>query len=267
MTAHTSRITGLSALLTLSIALAGCDVLGDDAPAAKKPPTPLETLLKAVPDDDTPAFKFAVTQPDLALSGTYDAPQKAFEAKAIYHEADDDVDLTLTMTSLVRSEGNWVKISFKPSNLPGLPKLPKKWMKFDPAKVQDTAGSFLVYEEDTADPGNTHFLVINATGVTETAPGQFAGTTDITGVPDDELVDAATLKALGAKAKAVPFTAAVDAKGHLSSMAVKIPAAGKTKAFTFSVKYSAFGESAVPAVPQAGAQTPAPDTVYALLNG
>jgi hypothetical protein len=267
MTARSARITGLSTLLTLSIGLAGCGLLDDDAPAAKKPASPMETLLNAVPDDDAPAYKFEVTQPDLALSGTYDAPKKAFEAKATYHETDEDVDLTLTMTSLVRREGNWIKISFKPSNLPGLPKLPKKWMKFDPAKVKDTSGSFLVYEDDSADPGNTHFLVINSAGVTEPSPGKFAGTTDITRVPDADLVDAATMKALGEKAKAVPFTAAVDAQRHLSSMALKIPAAGKTKAFTYTVKYSAFGETAVPAVPATGAQTPAPDAAYAVLNG
>ena len=264
MTARTARITGLSALLTLSIALAGCDVGGDtDKPA---PLSPRDALLKAVPATGTAAYKFEVKQPNQTLSGTYDSSQKAFDAKGVYREEGGDLDLTLTMNALVRSEGNWVKVAFTPANLPGLPKLPKKWMKIDPSKIKDASGSFLAFDENNADPGNAHFLVMNAAGVTDKGSGEYAGTTDITMVPDAEIVDAATLKALGAKAKALPFTAAVDGQGHLSSMTVQIPAAGKTKASTYSVKYSAFGQTAVPAAPASGAQTPAPAAAYELLN-
>ncbi|NMO55549.1 hypothetical protein HH310_30735 [Actinoplanes sp. TBRC 11911] len=269
----TARITGpAAALLTLSIALTGCSVASDDtaAPApAKKTVTPHDALFQSVPGDDAGAYKFEVTQPDqTSLSGYYDAAHRAFDMKISYREHDDDIDLTLTMNALVRDEGTWMKAAFKPANLPGLPKLPSKWMKLDTSRVKD-AGSqgFITFNEDNADPGDVYFLAMHAATVTETGSGQFAGTTDITSVPTgDELLDEATLKALGAKAKTVPFTAVVDAQGHLTSMTLKIPAAGKSKAGTYTVKYSDYGKATVPAVPAPGAQTPAPDAAYDLLN-
>jgi hypothetical protein len=172
----------------------------------------------------------------------------------------------MTMTSLVIDKKGWMKIAFTPANLPGLPKLPKKWVLLDPAKVKDADDSPLEYGDET-DPGYVSQLVHNSAGLTETSPGKFAGTTDLTQVKDAEIVDDATLTALGEKAKTVPFTAVIDAEGHLTSAVVKVPAAGKAKASTYQVTYSAFGKTATPQVPAAGAQTPATDAVYELLNG
>jgi hypothetical protein len=268
MTARTARITGLAAGLTVAVALAGCGPTDDAAAVKSAPPvSPSDKLLKAVPDSDAAPYKFEIKQNNQKVTGTWDATKKSFEGKVVYSEASDGIDLTVTETTLVRTEGTWMKIAFNPSNLPGLPKLPKSWMKVDTSKVKDAAGNFLVFDENSADPGNAYFLVTNAAGVKEAGAGKYTGTTDITMVPDAGIVDEATLKALGAKAKAVPFTAAVDSEGHLSSMSLKVPAAGKSKAGTYTVTYSDFGKASLPAAPAADEQKPAPDAAYDLMNG
>jgi hypothetical protein len=226
--------------------------------------TPRDTLLTAVPDTKVGAYKFDIKGGSTPMSGVLDAPKKTIELKVVQKEP--DVGLTLTMTSLVVDKKGWMKIVFTPANLPGLPKLPKKWVLLDPAKVKNPDDSPLEYGDET-DPGYVAQLVQNSAGLAETSPGHFAGTTDLTQVKDAEIVDDKTLTALGEKAKTLPFTAVVDAEGHLTSAAVKVPAAGKSKATTYQVTYSGYGKTATPQVPAADAQTPAPPAVYELLNG
>lgn len=266
MTARKHRL-GLAALLSLTLAsAAGCGT--SDKPAAEKPTkvsvaTPREALLQAVPDEKVAAYKFDIKGGVTPMSGVLDAPRKSVELKIVQREP--DVGLTLTMIALVVEEQGWIKLDFKPANLPGLPKVPKKWLLLDPSRLKDQQSSPLQYGEET-DPGYTALLVQSASDLKETAKGRYAGTVDLTQATEAEIVDEKTLKALGAKAKAVPFTAAVDGAGRLTSAVVKVPAAGKTKASTYQVTYSGFGATATPAVPAAGEQTKATAPVYELLN-
>jgi hypothetical protein len=256
----------LAAVFTLSAAvLAGCGIADDSSGGAKDDAkvsvaTPRDTLIQAVPDAKEGPYRFAVKGNETPLSGVLDAPKKTLQATFVQSEP----GLTLTMTTLVVGPKGWIKMSFKPANLPGLPKLPKKWLLLDQSRIKDKTAKF-EYGDET-DPGYTSLLVQSAAGITETSPGHFAGTVDLTQATAAEIVDDATLKALGAKAKALPFTAVV-AGGHLSSLAVKIPAAGKKKASTYAVSYTGFGATPSPAVPAAGEQTPATPAVYDLLNG
>jgi hypothetical protein len=267
MTARKAYLTGFTAVLSLTLAAGGCDLAGGKA--AEETPkvsvaTPRDALLKAVPDTKVGAYRFDIKGGTTPMSGVLDAPKKAVEIKIV--EKEPDLDLTLSMTSLIIDKKGWVKIAFTPAGLPGLPKLPKKWLLLDPSKVKDKDNSPLEYGDET-DPGYVALLVHNSSGLKETSPGHYAGTTDLTRSTDADIVDAKTLTALGDKAKAAPFAAVVDAEGHLASAVVKIPAAGQTKASTYRVTYSGYGRTATPAAPAAGEQTPATATVYELLNG
>jgi hypothetical protein len=267
MTARAHR-TGPAALLTLALGVAaGCGLTGE--PAAEKSPTvsvatPREALLQAVPDEKAPAYRFDIKGGVTPMSGVLDAPRKAVALKIV--EREPDVGFTLTMNALIVDQRGWIKLNFKPANLPGLPKLPKKWLLLDPGRLSDQKSSPLQYGDET-DPGYTSLLVQSAADLRETAKGRYAGTVDLTQATQAEIVDDKTLTALGAKAKAVPFTAAVDADGRLTSAVLKIPAAGTSKASTYQVTYSGFGSTATPAVPAPGEQTKATAPVYDLLNG
>ncbi len=269
MTARKASLTGFAGLLSLAlVTTAACGPAEETAKTGESPKvsvaTPRDTLLTAVPDTKVGAYKFDIKGGVTPMSGVLDAPKKTIELRIVQKEP--DVGLTMTMTSLVIDKKGWMKIAFTPANLPGLPKLPKKWVLLDPAKVKNPDDSPLEYGDET-DPGYVAQLVQNSAGLAESSPGKFAGTTDLTQVKDAEIVDDATLTALGEKAKTVPFTAVVDADGHLTSAVVKVPAAGKSKASTYQVTYSAFGKTATPQAPAAGAQTPATAAVYELLNG
>jgi hypothetical protein len=64
----------------------------------------------------------------------------------------------------------------------------------------------------------------------------------------------------------VPFTATTDAEGHLTRLVLKIPAAGKAKAHTYSVAYDGYDSTATPGAPAAGEQQKAVPAVYDMLN-
>ncbi|GIF00295.1 hypothetical protein [Paractinoplanes rishiriensis] len=259
MTARKTYLTGFAALLALSVA--GCNA-GDSvgAVAEKLAPTPKQQLLDAVPDEKDSVYRFDVKGGETPMSGVLDVPNKAVEVKFV----ESDEDFTLTMSFLMVGEKAWTRIAFKPADLPGLPKFGKKWLLLDEGKLADKE---LLKAPSEADPGNTGVLVFNATEVTETGAGRYTGTTDLQKSAEAEIVDAETLTALGEQARTVPFEATVDREGHLSTLTVKIPAAGTAKAQTYQVSYTGFGKTPTPEAPAAGAQQKASAQVYEMLNG
>lgn len=267
MTARKAQLAGLAAILAISTA-AGCgakaDVDGDTpaAPASAKPLDPQLVLVDAVPGDDEGAYHFDVKGAEVPTSGVLDASHKAAEIKAVQHETDPA--FTLTMTTRMIGDKTWVKVAISPASLPGLPKIPKSWQLLDASKIKDK--SMIGYDGST-DPGYALLLVQKAAGVKQTSPGHFTGTTDLTQSTEAEIVDQKTLKALGAKAKKVPFEAVVGADGNLTSLVAKIPASGKVKAKTYSVTYGGFGKTATPAAPPAGEQQKATGVIYEMLAG
>jgi len=269
----TARIAGLGAVLVVS--LAGCGVTSTgtstngtstngkpSASAAKK--TASETLLAAVPDQKSRPYHFAVTNSDGKLTGVVDAPDKAISIGM--SQKVDGVPVTLDMKFLVLDTKSWVKVKFSPADVPGLPRIPARWQLLDPSKIKDKDNSPLAYGEDQSDPGYAHEVVANAGRVEQTSAGHFSGVTDLSRTGVEDIVDDATLKALGVKAKAVPFTAVTDAKGRLTRLEVKIPAAGHAKAHTYSAVYEGYDSTSAPAAPTAAEQQKAVPAVYDMLN-
>jgi hypothetical protein len=269
MTVRRVRLAGLGALLAVSVAAAGGCGVADAvreprASAAATPLAPRDALLKALPDADTGSFRFTVKGGTLPMSGVLDAARHSYRVDMSQREP--NFGFTITMNFLVVEKQSWIKISFSGAeDVPGLPKLPKKWMLVDPAKIDDGQDAPLEYADET-DPGEAGAILRAIVDVEQATPGQFTGTTDLTQQGKAEIVDAATLKALGAKAKAVPFEAAVDSQGRLTRAIVRIPAAGKTKAATYEVTYDDFGTAPTPTVPAADQQQKATKAAYEMLN-
>jgi hypothetical protein len=265
----TARLARLGAALAVSAAtVAGCGGPSTtpqaDPTSAPSPKAPKDVLLAAVPDEKTGPYHVTVKNIDGTLTGMVDAARKTVSVGTIQKEP--DVGFALDMKFLIVDQKCWIKIKFIPSTIPGLPRLPQKWMLLDPSKIKDKASSPLAYGAGQSDPGYTHDVLENADQVKQTAPGKFSGITDLSLTGVEDIVDDATLKALGAKAKTVPFTATVDAKGHLTKLAVQIPAAGKTKAYTYAASYDGYDSTATPSAPAAGEQQKAVPAVYDMLN-
>lgn len=114
----------------------------------------------------------------------------------------------------------------------GIPGVSGKWLHVDAAKLAGT--SFDIMPE--GDPASANRLIQTIVEVERTAEHQFKGTLDLTKSPN---ADKET-KALGDKAKAVPFTAKTDEQGRLIELVTDMssiqPSVG-----TMTTTYSNFG--------------------------
>jgi hypothetical protein len=261
------RRAGLSVLLAVGVAAAGgcgvADAVKDAASASTKPLGPRDVLLESLPDASAGSFRFTVEDGETPAAGEIDAGKQTYRVGFRYREP--EAGFTLLSDHLVVKQQSWIKIRFTDTEgLTGLPKLPKKWMLIDPAKIK--SDDVPVGYDNETDPGDAGAVLRAIVEVEQTSAGHYAGTTDLTQQGEAEIVDAARLKALGEKAKAVPFEATVDDQGRLTSTVVKIPAAGKTKASKYEITYTGYGSTPTPAVPAADEQQRATKDVYELLN-
>ena len=268
MNVRKARLAGLGVLTAAIAAVGGCDI-ADSANEAADPtkpaatPAPRDALLNALPDAKTGSFRFTIEGGEVATAGEIDAAGHSYRVGFRFREP--DAGFTLLSDYLVVEKQAWTKIRFTGAEgLTGLPRLPKKWMLLDPAKVKNKDVP-LAYANET-DPGEAGELLRAAVDVQQPTPGHFTGTTDLTQLNDEDVADAARLKALGEKAKAVPFEATVDSEGRLTSTVVRIPAAGKIKASRYAITYADFGKVPSPAAPKADQQQPATKSAYDLLN-
>jgi hypothetical protein len=158
-----------------------------------------------------------------------------------------------------------MKVSFSnTAGLTGLPKLPKKWLLLDPAKVADPENAPLTF--DGPDPVNAAVLFASVVTVKETGPGRYRGTLDLTKAADAGVAEAKEITAMGAAAKAAPFTATLDASGRLTDLRIKMPAAGKTRAYEHKITYTDYGDAPTVTAPSATGSQKAPAEAYELLN-
>ena len=270
--AQTPRVRAAAVMLlaTVAVGAAGCGTATDrDASAGQgagvrassTPATPKEALLAAVPDGSQGSFRFALVDPEATGSGVVDPATKTVHLTTVVKDVENN--LKVTMSFLVIDQESWMKVSFN-KRLPGLPKLPKKWLHLDRKQIKDDDA---VLTFDDPDPAATSTLFEASADVVEVGTGRYRGTVDLTAATNAEVVDAETLAALGEAAKRVPFEAVVDSAGRLTSVAVDVPAAGETPAFRHTAKYHDYGTATAPAAPAAGQAQEAPAEAYEMLNG
>jgi hypothetical protein len=141
----------------------------------------------------------------------------------------------------------------------GVPSMPKKWMHIDAAKVK-AGGTLDVMPE--GDPAGAAKMMNAVVDVQRNGEHGFKGTLDLTKTPS---ANAAALKTLGDKVKAVPFTATVDDQGRLTDMTVQMsalqPGAGDLK-----TTYSDFGSPVSIAKPPASQTMEAPKELLGIFN-
>lgn len=251
----------LAALAVCGLA-AGCGVAGGtpagSGATATTPPTPRERLLDSVPDDDTAGFTFTVVGEGTDGSGAVDPAGKRIKLTTRYTDA--KLGFGMDMAFLVVDRDSWVKITFSHTEgLTGLPKLPRKWLHLDPAKVKDNKDNPLL-GYSTADPAGAAALFGAITSV-RAEGDRYRGTLDLTQAAEADIVDADKLRSLGEKAKSVPFEATVDGQGRLTSLRLDIPGD------KYQVTYRGYGTTPKIEAPAAGQAQEAPASAYDLLNG
>jgi hypothetical protein len=128
-----------------------------------------------------------------------------------------------------------------------------KWMHLAISEMSSAIGS--------GDPAAAAEMLRTATDVQSVGDHAFKGTIDLTRSTTAQ----STIKALGDKAKAVPFTARTDAEGRLVEMTVDMSTVASA-AGEVTTKYSDFGTPVSVKAPPRSKIIEAPATVKGLVN-
>ncbi|GIE34272.1 hypothetical protein Ait01nite_073170 [Actinoplanes italicus] len=248
------RVAGLATVTVLALGAAACGTA--EAGTSQVPPSAADNLAAAVPDATTPAFSYTAKGGCMAqFSGMVDPATKTRQVESTMKTPHG----TLTMSFKTVSSGTtYARITSKPASLFTRAGIPRDWMKLDPAKFDDPDNDMVSFDEDDLDPMGVGRLVGVASGVVQDG-AKFTGTLDLTRYgKGSSAIAADTVTELGAQAQAIPFEAAVDEAGNVSTMTIKVPSA---KACTITYRY---GKVKKPSAPKA---KKAPAAVYRMLNG
>lgn len=248
---------GSATFLAAGVLLAGCGLTSSEPPP---PPTPKDALLAAVPDEETPAFRFsAVDAAGTPVTGSVDPTGKGMELNIALPEAESN--FSLTMSFRVVDQRSWLKAHFEDAvELNELLELPRQWMELDQSKLSSPQ----VY--DGADIGNAGVIIRAADTVQQQADGSYTGTVNLTDEPEiAEAVTEVDIAELGEQATSIPFTAVIGSDGHLDTLTMDLPAVDEQPATEYLVRYYDYGNAPTVA-PPAGDVTPAPAAAYEILD-
>ncbi|SNY08314.1 hypothetical protein [Paractinoplanes atraurantiacus] len=215
---------------------AGDTTVSAAPPATTAPASASEELTQAYAKfSDTPVKFELASAAGIAGTGAIDAKTKSSEMTTDLASAGSMVTRQIGKDLYVKTEG---QVGDAIGATAG------KWMHIDVSQVPDSSPISI----KNTDPANTAKLITTASEVTKTGDHTFKGTLDMT---KSATANATMLKALGAKAKAVPFTAETDAEGRLTKLSMALesiaPGAGEMTA-----TYSNWGEPVNVAKPAAG---------------
>jgi hypothetical protein len=167
----------------------------------------------------------------------------------------------MVWSQLVIGTDSWARIKVSaPEPMPGFTDLPDKWLHIDKTKIGNG------WAPDPSDPAGVSAVLNLLTDVTESSPGKFTGTVDLSGAKDLYLVNEIEISLAGEHAKALPFEAEVDAKGRLASFTVKLPATGGDETDELKVTFSDFGSAPAITAPAASETQEAPESTYPLFS-
>lgn len=260
-----AAVIGLVTAASLALAT-GCNNKSDTTAGGSPSPSPSPTK-SATPTE-------AFTNAAALLRGTpYKFSLKGSDGTSYEGSADPLAGLVVAKLS-VSYQGFKVPVDAQlspndyylkvPAGLP-IPGLDtSKWLHVDPTKV--TSIEAVAFGGPT-DPTGLKGLVA-ALGTAESTDGKLIkGTFDFTKGTWGPIANANVVKALGDKAKSVPFEATIGEKNRLATLKVTVPAAGSAKEQVVNITYSDFGTQVKFAAPKADETAEAPDLVYSLLNG
>jgi hypothetical protein len=214
------------------------------SPADSRPP--VQILKAGIPTVTSVAYHFSITGVDGPTYGVIDPAAKTTEYDVVSDtHYPDDPKYTMTLKVLRIGPKAWAKVVLVPDNISGFGYIPRRWMVLAPSKI---AGGLPNGLQKNSDPAYAADILAHAADVTQTSPGHFKGVTDLTG-SGNEMVGADWITALGDAAAKLPFTAALDAKGRLTTVSVVMPAAAKVPAFTYKLVYDQYATVAVPKAP------------------
>jgi hypothetical protein len=248
-------------LLAAATLAAGCGT-GDDGggstPEATKSLSPTEQLAASTRDFATKSHKYALAADQFGaqITGAVDAPAKMLSQKATLTVE------TLKITFDVANVGgqHYVKVA----GIPVKGVTATKWQRIDTSRLTSI---HVLLMNPISDPTGAATAIRCVVSAEKTGPQAYKGVMDLTKGGDDlPTVNQAEVAEMGDKGKAVPFEAALDADGRLSTLKLSLPPYGDFDAGTVTMTFSAFGEPVKVDAPPAGETVDAPPALYEFLN-
>ncbi|MFC0004592.1 hypothetical protein [Micromonospora siamensis] len=236
---------------------------GSTAPAV--PADPKEALLASTKEIQKGNFTFTMAGADFTGGGKVHLPTKSAEIKMGSPESAAD-EASMDMHLVVKDTDSWVKLDLGPmgDSIPAFKAMKGKYQHLDRTRIKDA--DELSFDLEDVDPGDSDEMIKTISDVRKTGEGSYEGTLDVSKATDLDAIDAPTVKALGAKAAALPFTAKLDPQGRLTEFAVQVPAAGDNPAQTMKTTYADYGTATEVQAPPAAQVVEASEQTYRMFN-
>ncbi|WP_243709641.1 hypothetical protein [Micromonospora sp. 15K316] len=233
-----------------------------DASAAAIPSDPKEALVASTKELEKGNFTFTLAGDGVTGEGLVHKPSNSAQMTM---KIDDGSGSTMGLDMVYIESESWVKVDLGElaDMIPGAAAMKDKYQHLDKSKIQDGA---LSLDLTKPDPGDSATMIKAITEVQKTGEGAYSGKLDASGVTDSDALDQDLIKALGAQAKSLPFTAKLDAQGRLSELVLSIPAAGETKAHEIKVAYADYGTATAAEKPAADKVVEASEQTYEMLK-
>ncbi|MFD2764071.1 hypothetical protein [Micromonospora eburnea] len=211
-------------------------------------------------------FRFTVSGAGSTAEGQVHEPSQSAEMRLTM--GDPSSDLTMKLDLIHYRPDSWVKLELGGRAAAGVPGLRQlnlgRYQHLDQTRIRGNRA--LGFDFDRLDPAGSAVLTRGVTEVRRTGDGTYAGTLDVSQAAEAGSVDPALITALGAQAKAVPFTARVDSQGRLSELVMQVPAAGQSAAQEIKITYADYGNATAAQKPPADQVVEAPPEFYNLFN-
>lgn len=218
-----------------SLVVVGCG--GDDKPASGGK-DPLTDVRSAAVKDLSTSFHVTLGAPRIEASGDVDPIGQAMTLDIAGTEDDGS-----TVRQKVRVVDSDAYLTLGRIRVRGVD--PTKYIQLVAPSTAFTSAS-MIHFQDPFDPAGLKGLVFAFTGARRAAGG-FTGTLDLTkGLPwiPRWLLPAEPeqVKDAGDAVRGIPFEAAVDGNGYLTSITVRMPAYGSAPAYSTRSTFSGFDE-------------------------
>ncbi|MET8306537.1 MULTISPECIES: hypothetical protein [unclassified Micromonospora] len=259
---------GVLAATLLVPGLAACNSDAAEPAAAPSPSTPAdpkEALLASTKEIAKGNFTFTLVGDGTTGGGLVHKPSNSAQFTVKFGDASEDMSIEMDLI-YIDSE-SWVKMDLGGAMfaaVPGAAKNKGKYQHLDKTKIKDVKD--LQLDPETLDPLDSDALVKSVTEVQKTGEGTYTGKIDISAATESAALDEEVVTALGAQAKALPFTAKLDPQGRLTELAISVPAAGETAAHDIKIGYADYGTGAGAQKPPADKVVEAPAETYELFK-
>ncbi|GGO03013.1 hypothetical protein [Micromonospora parathelypteridis] len=262
--AATLLVPGLAACKSDAAEPAAGTGASPSAPAV--PADPKEALLASTKEMAKGDFTFTLAGAEMTGGGLVHKPSNSAQVTVKFGDASQDMSIEMDLV-YIDSE-SWVKMDLggaMVAALPGAAKNKGKYQHLDKTKVEGIAD--LQLDPESLDPVDSDALVKGVTDVQKTAEGAYAGKIDISAAATESLaLDEEVVTALGAQAKALPFTAKLDPQGRLTELVISVPAAGETAAHEVKISYTGYGTGTGAKKPPADKVVEAPAETYEMFK-